>query len=122
MGVILERFSFGLLAFALFANGLSAQEDLSSVSSFISETASAVCDEFQKEGGTSTVGVDAAVEAEINALFKRLGSADLVGAVQFDSETYAGVLRGELGAQLTDIRACRLVVWKDLKPAADKPQ
>jgi len=87
----------------------------------ISEFAEKFCGDYQREGSFERYAASGTAKAEIDGLLKRLVAIGVKGAAEFDSSSYVGVLRRELGGELKSVRECRLKIWNDLKSAVVEP-
>lgn len=87
----------------------SAQLDL------LDEMMEAICGDYQYTGTKQELSIDGAAEAKIGGIMGKMVDVGVKGAAGFNEQEYVGVLRKELGAQLTDVRACRMQVYKDMK-------
>lgn len=76
----------------------------------------AVCGSFQSSGGGNNFSIEGDASAQLSGLLKQLTDAGISGAAGFNSDSYVGVLRSEVGTQLNSVRECRERVWNDLSP------
>jgi hypothetical protein len=55
------------------------------------------------------------VRAQLSGLAKRLADLGISGTGDITSESYEGILQGELATALKDMRECKLAVFNSLK-------
>jgi len=67
------------------------------------------------KGFSKKLSAGGAAEAQLKGVLKKLADIGFEGSVNFDQDKYVGVLREDLVGELNDNRACRLLVWNDLK-------
>jgi hypothetical protein len=103
-----------LVGCSLLAIQASAQHLPQAALDQISESAAAICGDFDRGGFQRSAEANVAAEAELEGLIGRLLNLGVEGAGQIQSERYANVLQDQLGEELKNNRACRLKIWNDL--------
>jgi hypothetical protein len=108
-------------------DGVGAAECAGEKMTVIYNAADKLCGIVNEAGEARGIAVRGKIDAELNGLAKKLGvGLSGSGAGDFTSESYKGVLRGQLEAELHDIRSCRLHIYDSLvirlcPPAAPVP-
>ncbi|MDQ0314875.1 hypothetical protein [Amorphus orientalis] len=72
------------------------------------------CGEFYRSGSAKGVELGVDAKAEIDSFLKKYLSLGLGASAQYKSDEYIGVLQEDLASELSDIRDCKLTIWRSL--------
>lgn len=73
------------------------------------------CGEYSKKGEKTEFILSGKAKADLNALLDMIVDLDLSGEAKSQISKYEGVLQEHLEGELKSIRACKLILWNDLK-------
>ena len=89
----------------------SQGSNLADISKFVSD----FCVQLPTSGDRQSLTIDGKAQAKVDTLIKMLVDFNIEGSVNFDTSKYFNVLQEDLAPQLTDVRNCKLIIWKDIK-------
>lgn len=94
-------------------NGQSLQDQQEALD-IISNFADKLCKEVPLSGKQSTLTIEGEATMELNGMVKRFADLGFEGAVKYNSEEYAGILRTDLAKVIELNKECRITIWNDL--------
>ena len=80
----------------------------------IADTADSICGSVNVSGGATSEEVQGRIDAQLEGIASKLLNAGVSGTGKITSDSYKNVLREQLGADLQNLRACRLHVYDSL--------
>lgn len=87
----------------------------------ITETAAAICGEFEREGFKNSTEIEGKINAEVAGLLNKLVDVGVEGAAQLNSSEYAGLLQEDLESDRLDVRNCKKEIFSKLFEGLSRP-